>query len=105
MNGKVIFKENLNREMQDFRQSFKSMQPVDVYNSFYKINFYEEYYMLLVSDFIDEYTQILEWLSKLSYPLAFLYDEWLSCDGAFSGDWNDMINFITNMSVFNIFSF
>ena len=37
MNGKVIFKENLNREMQDFRQSFKSMQPVDVYNSFYKI--------------------------------------------------------------------
>ena len=97
MNGKVIFKENLNREMQDFRQSFKSMRPVDVYNSFYKINFYEEYYMLLVSDFIDEYTQILEWLSKLSYPLAFLYDEWLSCDGAFSGDWNDMINFITNI--------
>ena len=97
MNGKVIFKENLNREMQDFRQSFKSMQPVDVYNSFYKINFYEEYYMLLVSDFIDEYAQILEWLSKLSYPLAFLYDKWLSCDDAFSGDWNDMMNFITNI--------
>ena len=97
MNGKVIFKENLNREIQDFRQSFKSMQPVDVYNSFYKINFYEEYYMLLVTDFIDEYAQILEWLSKLSYPLAFLYDQWLSCDGAFSGDWNDMVNFITNL--------
>ena len=97
MNGKVIFKENLNREIQDFRQSFKSMQPVDVYNSFYKINFYEEYYMLLVTDFIDEYAQILEWLSKLSYPLAFLYDKWLSCDDAFSGDWNDMMNFITNI--------
>ena len=97
MNGKVIFKENLNREIQDFRQSFKSMQPVDVYNSFYKINFYEEYYMLLVSGFIDEYAQILEWLSKLSYPLAFLYDKWLSCDDAFSGDWNDMMNFITNI--------
>ena len=97
MNGKVIFKENLNREMQDFRQSFKSMRPVDVYNSFYKINFYEEYYMLLVTDFIDEYAQILEWLSKLSYPLAFPYNEWLSCDGAFSADWNDMINFITNL--------
>ena len=97
MNGKVIFKENLKREMQDFRQSFKSMQPVDVYNSFYKINFYEEYYMLLASNFIDEYAQILEWLSKLSYPLAFLYDEWLGCDGAFSEDWNDMINFITNI--------
>ena len=97
MNGKVIFKENLNREIQDFRQSFKSMQPVDVYNSFYKINFYEEYYMLLVSGFIDEYAQILEWLSKFSYPLAFLYDKWLSCDDAFSGDWNDMMNFITNI--------
>ena len=97
MNGKVIFKENLNREIQDFRQSFKSMQPVDVYNSFYKINFYEEYYMLLVSGFIDEYAQILEWLSKLSYPLAFLYDKWLSCDDAFSGDWNNMMNFITNI--------
>ena len=102
MNGKVIFKENLNREMQDFRQSFNSMQPVDVYNSFYKINFYEEYYMLLMSDFIDEYTQIfseriVEWLSKFENPLLFLYNEWLSYDGAFSGDWNDMINFITNI--------
>lgn len=97
MNGKVIFKENLNREIQDFRQSFKSMQPVDVYNSFYKINFYEEYYMLLVSGFIDEYAQILEWLSKLSYPLAFLYGKWLNRDGAFSGDWDDMVNFITNL--------
>ena len=97
MNEKTILKKNLDREMEEFRQGFKSMQPVDVYNSFYKINFYEEYYMLLVSDFIDEYAQILEWLSKLSYPLAFLYDEWLGCDGAFSGDWNDMINFITNI--------
>ena len=97
MNEKTILKKNLDREMEEFRQGFNSMQPVDVYNSFYKINFYEEYYMLLVSDFIDEYTQILEWLSKLSYPLAFLYSEWLGCDGAFSGDWNDMINFITNI--------
>ena len=97
MNNKTILKESLNREIQEFRKSFQSMQPVDVYNSFYKINFYEEYYMLLSSDFIDEYTQLIEWLSKLSYPLAFLYNEWLSCDGAFSADWNDMINFITNL--------
>lgn len=97
MDKKTVLEENLDREIRSFRRSFERMQPVDVYNSFYKINFYEEYYMLLVSDFIDEYTQILEWLSKLLYPLAFLYDEWLSCDGAFSGDWNDMINFITNI--------
>lgn len=94
MNNKTILKENLNREMQEFRQSFKSMQPVDVYNSFYKINFYEEYYMILSNDFIDEYTQLVEWLSKFENPLLFLYNEWLSCDEAFSGDWNDMINFM-----------
>lgn len=97
MNEKTILKENLNREIREFRKSFQSMQPVDVYNSFYKINFYEEYYLLLMSDFIDEDTQLIEWLSKFANPLAFLYDEWLSCDGAFSGDWNDMVNFITNL--------
>ena len=97
MNNKAILKENLEREIKEFRWSFERMDQKDVYNSFYKINFYEEYYMLLVSDFIDEYTQIVEWLSKFENPLAFLYDEWLRSDGAFSGDWNDMMNFITNL--------
>lgn len=97
-----MLKENLNREIREFRKNFQSMKPIDVYNSFYRINFYEEYYMLLMSDFIDEYTQIfgeriIEWLSKFENPLLFLYNEWLSCDGAFSGDWNDMVNFITNL--------
>ena len=53
--------------------------------------------MLLSNDFIDEYTQLIEWLSKFENPLEFLYSEWLGCDGAFSGDWNDMINFIINI--------
>lgn len=97
MNEKAMLKKNLDREMEEFRQGFKSMQPVDVYNSFYKINFYEEYYMLLMSDFVDEYEHLVEWLSKFENPLSFLYGEWLGCDGAFSGDWNDMINFITNV--------
>ena len=97
MKEKTTFKKNLDREMEEFRRGFNGMQPVDVYNNSYKINFYEEYYMLLGSDFIDEYTQLIEWLSKFSYPLAFLYGEWLSCNGAFSEDWNDMINFITNV--------
>lgn len=97
MNNKAILKENLEKEIKEFRQSFERMDPKDVYNSSYKINFYEEYCMLLVSDFIDEYAQIVEWLSKFKNPLAFLYDKWLSSDGAFSGDWNDMMNFIINL--------
>lgn len=97
MNNKAILKENLEKEIKEFRRSFERMDPKDVYNSSYKINFYEEYYMLLVSDFIDKYAQIVEWLSKFKNPLAFLYDKWLSSDGAFSGDWNDMMNFIINL--------
>lgn len=97
MNEKAILTENLDKEIIEFRKSFKSMQPVYVYNNFYRITFYEEYYVLLISDFIDNYEHLVEWLSKFENPLAFLYDEWLSCDGAFSGDWNDMVNFITNI--------
>lgn len=97
MNNKTTLKENLNREIKEFRQSFESMNPEDVYDSFYLINFYEEYYMLLMSDFIDDYEQIIKWLSKFQYPLEYLYGEWLRCDRAFSGDWNDMMNFITNL--------
>ena len=97
MNNRTILAKHLDREMQEFRQNFENMQPLDMYKDFYKINFYEEYYMLLSSDFIDNYTQLVEWLSKFENPLAFLYDEWLGCDGAFSGDWDDMVNFITNI--------
>ena len=97
MDKKTVLEENLDNEMKSFKRSFERMKPEEVYESFYKISFYEEYYALLTSDFIDNYEQLVEWLSVHSYPLAFLYDEWLSCDGAFSGDWNDMINFITNI--------
>ena len=97
MNTRTIFRENLNREIREFRESFQNVQPTGVYNSFYKINFYEEYYLLLISVFIGEYTQLVEWLSKFENPLAFLYSKWLNCDGAFSGDWNDMVDFITNL--------
>lgn len=97
MNNKAMLKENLNNEFKSFRRSFERMEPKDVYDSFYKINFYEEYYALLSSDFIDNYDLLVDWLSKHSYPLAFLYNEWLSCDGAFSGDWDDMIDFMTTV--------
>ena len=97
MNTRTIFRENLNREIREFRKSFQNVQPTGVYNSFYRIHFYEEYYLLLISDFIGKYTQLVEWLSKFENPLAFLYSKWLNHDGAFSGDWNDMVNFITNL--------
>lgn len=97
MDKKTVLQENLDREIKSFRRSFERMKPAEVYECFYKINFFEEYYALLISDFIDSYVQLEEWLSVHSYPLAFLYDEWLRCDGAFSGDWNDMVNFMTNL--------
>lgn len=97
MDKKTVLQENLDREIRSFRRSFERMKPEEVYESFYKINFYEEYYALLTSDFIDNYAQLVDWLSKRSYPLAFLYDEWLRCDGAFSCDWNDMVDFMVNL--------
>ena len=50
MNTRTIFRENLNREIREFRKSFQNVQPTGVYNSFYKINFYEEYYLLLIDE-------------------------------------------------------
>ena len=97
MDKKAVLQENLDREIRSFRRSFERMKPADVYKCFYKIHFFEEYYELLISDFIESYKHLEEWLSVHSYPLAFLYDEWLCCDGAFSGDWNDMVNFMINV--------
>ena len=97
MDKKTVLQENLDREIKSFRRSFERMKPADVYKCFYKIHFFEEYYELLISDFIETYIQLVGWLSKRSYPLAFLYDEWLCCDGAFSGDWNDMVDFMINV--------
>lgn len=48
MDKKTVLQENLDREIKSFRRSFERMKPADVYKCFYKINFFEEYYELLI---------------------------------------------------------
>lgn len=92
MNYKNILVEKLERERNEFKQKYSDMQPLQVYKSWYKITFYEEYYGMLTSDFIDrhDYEDIIKWLCGFENPLEFLYDEWLAYDSAFSGYYDDM---------------
>ena len=85
-------REKLDNEMQQFKSTYETMTPIQVYNDWYIISFYESYYEMLVF-YIDEDLEkdILEWLNKYQNPLAFLYSEWLSSDGAFCMLWDDMI--------------
>ena len=85
-------KQKLNNEMQEFKNTYETMTPMQVYNDWYMISFYESYYEMLAY-YIDEDLEkdILEWLNTYNNPLAFLYGEWLSSDGAFCMFWDDMI--------------
>lgn len=66
-------------------------------NKTYVINFYENYYELLVNNICDIKTDVVRWLNSFRRPLAFLYDEWLSCDDCFSERWDDMVDWIENL--------
>lgn len=88
--------QKLNNEMTEFKSTYETMEPIQIYNDWYIVGFYEEYYEMLMSDFIDwdDYSYIEKWLCEFEYPLQFLYDEWLSADGAFDHDWDAMFDFI-----------
>lgn len=92
----MILHETLTNEMMDFRKSYESMSPTQVYNDWYIIGFKEEYYEMLMCDYVDwdDYEHIAKWLCGFKCPLQFLYDEWLSADGALDHDWNAMFDFI-----------
>lgn len=89
-------KEKLNQEMAEFKKSYQNMTPTQIYNDWYIIGFKEEYYEMLMSNFIDwdDYPFIAKWLCEFEQPLQFLYTEWLSYDGAFNHDWDMMFDFI-----------
>jgi hypothetical protein len=89
-------RQKLNNEMAEFKKTYEAMTPTQVYNDWYVIGFKEEYYEMLMCDFIDweNYSDIEKWLCEFEYPLQFLYDEWLSADGAFDHDWDAMFDFI-----------
>ena len=91
--------EKLNKEIEEFRYSYKNMTYTQVYNDWYTIGFYESYFDLLTSGFIDDRIkeETVKWLLSKEKPLAFLYSEWLGCDDPGSLDWNDMLICLENL--------
>lgn len=86
----------LENERNEFKQSYDKMDKTQIYNDWYIIGFYEAYYELLMSDYVEceEYEEIFKWLGTFTHPLHFLYEEWLSADGAFDHNWDAMWDFI-----------
>ena len=78
----------LDAEITEFRKSYEDKTKKEIYNDWYVINFYENYYELLVNNICDIKTDVVRWLNSFRRPLAFLYDEWLSCDDCFSECWD-----------------
>lgn len=87
----------LDAEITEFRKSYEDKTKKEIYNDWYVINFYENYYELLVNNICDIKTDVVRWLNSFRRPLAFLYDEWLSCDDCFSERWDDMVDWIENL--------
>lgn len=91
-------KEKLDNEMQKFKSTYETMTPTQIYNDWYIICFYESYYEMLIHyTQVNEIQDILDWLNTYENPLGFLYSEWLSCDGAFCGLWDDMIAWLQDL--------
>lgn len=95
-------KQKLDSEMEEFKQTYETMETIQVYNDWYIIMFYETYYEFLTFVNEDEHSfhngnDILEWLNTFEKPIGFLYGEWLSCDGAFCMLWDDMIAWLSDL--------
>lgn len=91
-----VLKNNLEKEISEFRALYNNMTSQQTYNDWYIIGFKEEYFEMLMSDFVDGRfsEKEISWLSSLDSPLAFLYEEWLSSDGAMDHDWDSMLDFV-----------
>lgn len=95
-------RQKLDNEMTEFKKTYETMTPTQIYNDWYIIMFYESYYEFLTY-LIEEKSSgydsedILKWLNTYENPLGFLYDEWLSCDGAFCHLWDDMISWLQDL--------
>ena len=92
----MTLQEKLTNEIVEFRKSYEVKGVAQTYKDWYMIGFKEEYYEMLMCDYLDDdcYKDMLEWLCEFKYPLQFLYDEWLSADGAYNHDWDAMVDFI-----------
>ena len=83
-------------ELKRFKSNVTRRSPSDIYDSWYKIGFFEEFHEMLACDYSDELLsdEIFEWLASNDDPLNYLYNIWLDCDGAFNHDWDAMIDWI-----------
>ena len=87
----------LEAEREAFRTKIAEISPLGVYDMWYKIHFFESYYELLMSDYVDDHGEIITWLNCYNQPLALLYDEWLRYDAHFSDTWEDMIGWLSEV--------
>lgn len=91
-------RQKLDKEMTEFKATYETMTPTQIYNDWYIISFYEAYYEMLAYYIeVEQNEDILEWLNTYENPLGFLYSEWLSCDGALSHLWDDMIAWLQDL--------
>ena len=75
-------------EIVEFRTEELKKTKDEIYTEFYKIHFFEAVYEFLLTH--SETPLYLEKLAKMKNPIHWLYDQWLSTDGCFSEDWNDI---------------
>lgn len=95
-----MFYKKLDDEIEQFRNNYKTMDRIQIYEAYYIIGFYETIHDLLKSDYIETNSfETLNWLSKKDKPLEFLYDKWMSIDDALSFDWDDNISWIKNLYI------
>ena len=95
MDWKENFYEKLDKEMKEFRESYNSMEVIQIYNDYYIIGFYETIFELLESEYVEnDYVEILEWLNTKDKPLEFLYETWMNVEGPFTFGWTENIDWI-----------
>ena len=94
-----LLQEKIKKEIERFRDSYSKLDFKKVYNDYYKISFFESYYEMISTNFIDIecFENEIKWLSSKAEPLEFLYDEWLNGDSAFSFNWDKMFDFIKDL--------
>lgn len=90
MNQYEILMNHVNQELKEFRKNELQKSKDEIYKDNYKIHFFEMYYEFFKNATYDYYDMLL----KLTEPLKFLYAEWLSSDGCFSENWDDLQDFL-----------
>ena len=102
---KELREERLIRKLSDEYEEFKkeelSKSKDEIFDDASRINFYFEVYnYFLECGELDE--EVTKLLSSKDEPMSFLWDEYLSMDGASIGTWDDMDEFLINVRDDNV---